>query len=67
MLKPELEKLVRQAEIGIGESLRAMRSEGKCFVCGAIEGVKHEEKCAAWPLIMWRKLRHEMEEEDARM
>ena len=37
---------------GIGETLRLMRStSGRCLICGAAVGRKHERSCPTWPSI----------------
>jgi hypothetical protein len=51
MNKPALERHCAAMREAINETVRAIRTNGVCRLCGAQAGEKHRDGCAAWPII----------------
>jgi hypothetical protein len=56
MKKPELEFLLRMFCRALALSLRRIRRDGVCVMCGAIPGERHRATCFVWPLILIRSV-----------
>ena len=38
----------------VGDIIKSLRGHGRCKICKAKVGIKHEPECVMWPLMEWR-------------